>query len=138
MAYVTQEMWDAAQAALAAALPVLKAHTPRLSTSGSMVSLVKQVEGALWNRRPAQPQSVSVPRGAVPVYFDVIGNCYCKMPLNCNEAPEFYVVSALTASQRQECEACWGAGEIQQCDGPTGHMEPCESCNGTGQRQEQT
>lgn len=48
MTYVTQEMWDKAQLALAAALPVLEAHTPPLSTSGTMVSLVAQVREAMY------------------------------------------------------------------------------------------
>lgn len=47
VAYVTQEMWDQAQAALRAALPRLKQHTPPLSTAGTMVSLREQVRAAI-------------------------------------------------------------------------------------------
>ena len=47
VAYVTQEMWDRAQAALRAALPVIEQHTPPLSTAGTMLSLREQVRAAI-------------------------------------------------------------------------------------------
>jgi len=47
MTPVTQEMWDRAQAALRAALPVIEQHTPPLSTAGTMVSLRDQVRDAI-------------------------------------------------------------------------------------------
>lgn len=47
VSYVTQEMWDRAQAALRAALPFIEERTPPLSTAGTMVSLRDQVRGAI-------------------------------------------------------------------------------------------
>jgi hypothetical protein len=46
-AYVTQEMWDHAQEALRAALPIIEQHTPPLSTAGTMVSIRDQVRAAI-------------------------------------------------------------------------------------------
>lgn len=54
-AYVTQEMWDKAQAALRAALPIIEEHTPPLSTQGTMVSIRDQVRTAIVG--PAQTVS---------------------------------------------------------------------------------
>jgi hypothetical protein len=47
VAYVTQEMWDRAQDALRAALPIIEQHTPRLSTAGTMVSVRDKVRAAI-------------------------------------------------------------------------------------------
>lgn len=47
LTYVTQEMWDRAQEALKSALPIIEAHTPPLSTAGTMVSLRAQVRAAI-------------------------------------------------------------------------------------------
>lgn len=47
IAYVTQEMWDRAQAALRAALPVIDEQVPRLSTKGTMISLRDQIRAAI-------------------------------------------------------------------------------------------
>lgn len=51
-AYVTQEMWDRSQTALRAALPIIEAHTPLLSTAGTMVSLRDQVIYAIGGAAP--------------------------------------------------------------------------------------
>lgn len=45
--YVTQEDWDAAQAALRAVLPLVEANVPPLSTSGTAIALRDQVRKAL-------------------------------------------------------------------------------------------
>lgn len=59
--YVTQEMWDRAQAALRAALPVIEQHTPPLSTAGTMVSLRDQVRAAIMGSavEPKAPHELS-------------------------------------------------------------------------------
>jgi len=56
VAYVTQEMWDRAQAALRAALPIIEEHTPPLSTAGTMVSLRAQARAAIVGSDPTTPE----------------------------------------------------------------------------------
>jgi len=56
VAYVTQEMWDRAQAALRAALPIIEENTPPLSTAGTMVSIRDQVRAAIVGSDPTTPE----------------------------------------------------------------------------------
>lgn len=63
VAYVTQEMWDRAQAALCAALPVIEERVPPLSTAGTMASLRDQVRAAIVAAPATRPSIRVEPNG---------------------------------------------------------------------------
>lgn len=75
VSYVTQEMWDRAQAALRAALPVIEQHTPPLSTAGTMVSLREQVKAAIAGAsvKPPSEWKVRVHESSDAMWLKVYG-----------------------------------------------------------------
>lgn len=80
--YVTQKDWDACQAALRASLPLVRASVPPLSTSGTALSLLRQVEAAIKPRSTHEPSGEHVQlQGEVSWTFHQ--NCRC---LQCRHA----------------------------------------------------
>ena len=100
---VTQEMWDRAQAALLAALPVIEELVPRQSTQGNMINLRDQIRSAIY---APDPKKLACP---YPAHVQL---CDCQQwteqvlkELKTSSAPETGVCGQCGKSFPPECRS---------------------------------